>query len=82
MLVAVFVTLLGIGFLLHSASMVLLWAPLYLLANLVEITRVEQPELGRRLGEPYREYRAQVPMIVPSRSRSWDSPRAVTPRAR
>jgi protein-S-isoprenylcysteine O-methyltransferase Ste14 len=80
MLVAVITTLLGIGFLLHSASMVLLWAPLYLVANLVEITRVEQPELERRLGAPYREYLGQVPMIVPSRDRSRQAPGAVRTR--
>jgi protein-S-isoprenylcysteine O-methyltransferase Ste14 len=82
MLVAVFATLVAIAFLLHSASMALLWAPLYLLANLLEITRVEQPELERRLGEPYREYRAQVPMIMPCRARSRGSPRTVSTRAR
>lgn len=80
MLVAVITTLLGIGFLLHSTSMVLLWAPLYLVANLLEITRVEQPELERRLGAPYREYLGQVPMIVPSRDRSWHSPHGVDTR--
>lgn len=80
MLVAVFTTMLGIGFLLHSASLVLLWAPLHLVANLVEITRVEQPELERRLGAPYGEYLRRVPMIVPSRDRSRSAPDAVRTR--
>jgi protein-S-isoprenylcysteine O-methyltransferase Ste14 len=49
--------------------MVLIWTPIYLIANLIEITRVEQPELERRFGDSYREYRRRVPMLIPSRQR-------------
>lgn len=70
MLMGVFATLFGIGFLLHSESMVLLWTPVFLAANLIEITRVEQPELERRFGAAYREYRRRVPMLIPSRQRA------------
>ena len=66
MLMGVFASLFGLGFLMHSASMVLIWTPIYLIANLIEITRVEQPELERRFGDSYREYRRRVPMLVPS----------------
>jgi protein-S-isoprenylcysteine O-methyltransferase Ste14 len=66
MLIGVFASLFGLGFLLHSASMVLIWTPIYLIANLIEITRVEQPELERRFGDAYREYRRRVPMLIPS----------------
>ena len=70
MLMGVFASLFGLGFLLHSASMVLLWTPVFLVANLIEITRVEQPELERRFGDSYREYRRRVPMLIPSRQRA------------
>jgi protein-S-isoprenylcysteine O-methyltransferase Ste14 len=70
MLEGVFASLFGLGFLLHSASMVLIWTPIYLIANLIEITRVEQPELERRFGAAYREYRRRVPMLIPSRQRA------------
>ena len=70
MLMGVFASLFGLGFLLHSASMVLLWTPVFLAANLIEIKRVEQPELERRFGDSYREYRRRVPMLIPSRQRA------------
>jgi protein-S-isoprenylcysteine O-methyltransferase Ste14 len=61
------VALFGMGFILHSVSMVFLWTPAFVLLNLVELKAVEEPELERRLGATYREYRARVPMLVPRR---------------
>jgi protein-S-isoprenylcysteine O-methyltransferase Ste14 len=33
----------------------------------IELKYVEEPELERRFGMPYREYKARVPMFVPKR---------------
>jgi protein-S-isoprenylcysteine O-methyltransferase Ste14 len=65
MLTGVFACLFGLGFCLHSLSMVVVWTPLFVLANAIELKLVEEPELERRIGPTYSEYRRRVPMFVP-----------------
>ena len=65
MLTAVFACLFGLGFFLHSLSMVLVWTPVFILANAIELKLVEEPELERRFGASYGDYRRRVPMFVP-----------------
>ncbi len=65
MLTGVFLFLFGLGFALGSASLVLVFVPLYILFNLWELKRVEEPELAKRLGDSYLEYRRRTPMFVP-----------------
>jgi len=65
MVTGVFGVLFGLGFLLHSPSIVLIWTPLYVLAHVIELKRVEEPELERRFGASYTEYRRSVPMFIP-----------------
>jgi protein-S-isoprenylcysteine O-methyltransferase Ste14 len=65
MLIAVFAGLLGVGFLLVSVSMVLVWTPVFVVLNAIELKLVEEPELDRRLGIRYSEYRRRVPMFIP-----------------
>ena len=67
MLTGVFLVLFGIGFGLNSASLVLVFTPLYVLMNLWELKHIEEPELVKRLGEKYIEYRQQTPMLIPGR---------------
>lgn len=65
MVTGVFLALIGGGFLLHSVSIVLLWTPAYIVAHMIELKLVEEPELERRFGESYSDYRARVPMFLP-----------------
>lgn len=65
MLTAVFVCLFGVGLCLHSLSAVALWIPLFIVLNAIELRTVEEPELVRRFGESYREYRRRTPMFLP-----------------
>ncbi|NIM49264.1 MAG: hypothetical protein GTN78_19795 [Gemmatimonadales bacterium] len=65
MLTGVFACLFGIGFLLHSVAMVFVWTPVFILASAIELKLVEEPELERRFGTSYSEYRKRVPMFVP-----------------
>jgi protein-S-isoprenylcysteine O-methyltransferase Ste14 len=65
MLTGVFLALFGIGLLLHSLSMVLIWTPGYILVHVLELKLVEDPELERRFGPSYAEYRRRVPMFFP-----------------
>lgn len=65
MLTGVFLILFGIGFGINSVSLVLVFTPLYVLVNVWELKQIEEPELVKRLGEEYIEYRRQTPMFVP-----------------
>jgi protein-S-isoprenylcysteine O-methyltransferase Ste14 len=44
---------------------VLIFTPLYVLANVWELKEIEEPELLRRLGEDYLVYRKRTPMFIP-----------------
>ena len=65
MLTGVFMILFGIGVALNSVSLVFVFTPLYVLVNVWELKKIEEPELVKRLGEEYIEYRAQTPMFIP-----------------
>jgi protein-S-isoprenylcysteine O-methyltransferase Ste14 len=65
MLTGVFLILFGIGFGFNSISLVFIFTPLYILLNVWELKRIEEPELVKRLGEEYVEYRERTPMFVP-----------------
>ena len=65
MLTGVFAALFGLGILLHSVGLALIWTPSYALIHLAELKWVEEPELERRFGAEYVAYRARVPMFIP-----------------
>lgn len=67
MLLGILAAFVGLGLLLHSFSMVFIWTPAFIILNLVEIKFIEEPELERRLGDPYRQYIERVPMLIPKR---------------
>jgi protein-S-isoprenylcysteine O-methyltransferase Ste14 len=66
----------GVVFVLFAEALVLLspphavWAAAFLALNLIYIPLVEEPQLERRFGEPYREYCRHVRRIWP-RTRPW-----------
>jgi len=65
MLTGLFTALFGLGVLLHSVGMVVVSIPAYLLLHVVELKAVEEPELERRFGASYLEYKSRVPMFWP-----------------
>jgi protein-S-isoprenylcysteine O-methyltransferase Ste14 len=65
MLTGVFLILFGIGFGVNSVSLVVFFTPLYVLINVWELKKIEEPELMKRLGDEYIEYRRQTPMFIP-----------------
>jgi protein-S-isoprenylcysteine O-methyltransferase Ste14 len=65
MLAGVFLLLFGIGFAVNSISMVIFFTPLYVLLNVWELKNIEEPELVKRLGDEYIEYRRKTPMFIP-----------------
>lgn len=73
MLTGVFLFLFGVGFGVNSVSLVFFFTPLFVLVNVWELKHIEEPELVKRLGDEYVEYREQTPMFLP-RFRSRSSP--------
>lgn len=65
MLTGVFTGLFGLGALLHSFGMVFVSIPAYIVLHVVELKMVEEPELERRFGVSYSEYKRRVPMFWP-----------------
>ncbi len=65
MLVGVFVIMFGLGILFRSVSLVFIFTPLFILLNVLELWAIEEPELEKRLGQQYVEYKKKVPMFIP-----------------
>ena len=63
MLSGVFALLFGFGVLFGSASLLVLFTPLFIFINVWELKAIEEPELLKRLGEDYIEYRKMTPMF-------------------
>jgi protein-S-isoprenylcysteine O-methyltransferase Ste14 len=66
MLTGVFALLFGIGAMLGSGSLLFIITPLFILVNVWEIKAIEEPELVKRLGQDYVEYRKRTPMFFPN----------------
>ena len=65
MLTGVFTLLFGIGVLFESFSLVFIFTPLFVFLNVWELKAIEEPELLKRLGQEYAEYRQKTPMFLP-----------------
>lgn len=65
MLAGVFIVLFGLGVLFGSISLVLIFTPLFILLNVLELKAIEEPELEKRLSKEYLEYKKTVPMFIP-----------------
>ena len=66
MLTGVFALLFGFGILFGSISLLLVFTPLFILLNFWELKAIEEPELVKRLGQDYIEYRKMTPMFFPN----------------
>lgn len=69
MLTGVFLLLFGLGLAVDSPSLVFFFTPLYILFNVWELKQIEEPELVRRFGDEYIEYRRRTPMFLPGLGR-------------
>jgi protein-S-isoprenylcysteine O-methyltransferase Ste14 len=66
MLTGISVLLFGFGILFGSVSLIFIFTPLFISINVWELKAIEEPELAKRLGEEYVEYKKKTPMFVPS----------------
>ena len=65
MLGGVFLLLFGLGFAFQSLTLLLVFTPLFILMNILEIKMIEEPELEMRLGRNYSEYKKKTPIFFP-----------------
>ncbi len=65
MLSGMFILFFGLGVLFRSISLVFIFTPLFILFNVLELKAIEEPELEKRLGKEYLEYKKRVPMFIP-----------------
>ena len=65
MLSGIFLLLFGLGILFGSVCVIFIFTPLFILVNVWELKAIEEPELVKRLGEEYVEYRKRTPMFFP-----------------
>jgi protein-S-isoprenylcysteine O-methyltransferase Ste14 len=66
MLTGVFALLFGFGLYFGSVSLLFVFTPVFILLNFWELKSIEEPELVKRLGQEYIEYRERTPMFFPS----------------
>ena len=74
MLTGVFLLLFGFGAFFRSLSLVILFTPLFIFINAWELKAIEEPELEKRFGKEYVEYRKSTPMFLPS-LKKWEERR-------
>ncbi len=65
MLGGVFALLFGLGVLLESVTLLFAFTPLFIALMVWELKAIEEPELVKRLGREYIEYRKKTPMFFP-----------------
>ena len=65
MLTGVFFLLFSFGVFFGSVSLLIVFTPLFIFINFWELKSIEEPELEKRLGEEYIEYRKRTPMFFP-----------------
>lgn len=67
MTTGLFLIMFGFGFYYSSILSVLIFTPLYIYLHTIELKEIEEPELEKRLGDEYVEYKKKVPMFFPNK---------------
>lgn len=63
MTIGLFIFMFGIGFNWGSITSVLIFTPLYIILSILDFKYIEEPELEKRLGKEYTEYKKRVKLI-------------------
>lgn len=67
MTAGLFLQMFGLGILLGSILLTLVFTPMYILMHYNQLKTIEEPELELRLGDAYKDYKKRVPMFLPWR---------------
>ncbi len=65
MLSGIFLVLFGVAFLMGSSSLLFVFTPAFMGCSILEFKLIEEPELERRLGEKYLDYKRRTPILIP-----------------
>lgn len=65
MLLGVFLILFAVAILIGSSSLLFVFAPAFVGCSILEFKLIEEPELDKRIGEEYREYKRKTPFLIP-----------------
>jgi len=60
-----FIIFVGLGVLFQSISLLFIFMPLFILLSVLNVKKIEEPELEKRFGNDYIEYKKKVPMFIP-----------------
>ena len=59
-----FIMLFGLGILLNSFSLIVIFTPLFILLNVLYLKTIEEREMEKKFGVAYLEYKRRVPMFI------------------
>ncbi|PKN51310.1 MAG: hypothetical protein CVU55_12825 [Deltaproteobacteria bacterium HGW-Deltaproteobacteria-13] len=65
MMTGLFMVMAGIGILYGSVTLTFIMTPLFVLMSILEFKYIEEPELTKRFGKDYSEYKEKTPIIIP-----------------
>lgn len=65
MLSGVFLILFAVAFLIGSFSLLFFFTPAFMGCSILEFKLIEEPELEKRLGERYLDYKRRTPLLIP-----------------
>jgi len=65
MMTGLFMVMTGIGILFGSITLIFIMTPLFVFMSILEFKYIEEPELEKRFGKEYREYKGRTPIIIP-----------------
>ena len=65
MMTGLFMVMVGIGILFGSITLTFIMTPLFVFMSILEFKYIEEPELEKRFGKEYCEYKERTPIIIP-----------------
>jgi protein-S-isoprenylcysteine O-methyltransferase Ste14 len=65
MMTGLFMVMAGIGICFGSITLTFIMTPLFVFMSILEFKNLEEPELEKRFGKEYCEYKAKAPIIIP-----------------
>jgi protein-S-isoprenylcysteine O-methyltransferase Ste14 len=65
MMTGLFMVMAGIGIYFGSITLTFVMTPLFIFMSVLEFKYIEEPELAKRFGKEYLEYKEKTPIIIP-----------------
>lgn len=65
MMTGLFMVMAGIGIFFGSITLAFIMTPLFVFMSILEFKYIEEPELTKRFGTQYTEYKKKTPIIIP-----------------